>query len=913
VKTAAMRISDTLSHFPDPLFHFEDPTNPPQPIPGTASRPSPTADGSDLIGMWFNEPDEGVCQVISVAPHYNLLPETGNHDPTGPTLAPGYHFCLHYRRASGAIEFATAEEIAMWVDRYPFTVLSATTTPPAAGSAGGTLYLLPPPSPTYPIVLKPCDADINESVAWQACPDAEPTDELHDLLLGSPPHPPHLSLPLSSPLHVPLSAGDLDTPTPYLHPLLAYASDTPTLNLDSKGLPLRYNSALKGPNRDAWIAADVVELVKLVFGTGTLRPVHVPSQCPTYYNRIVKEKYKATAIERRVRGTAGGDKISFPYSVSSSTAGMTTFKCLCNDVVSTDSNLANADASDFYLGTPLPNPESIKIYTDTFDSATLDYLGFTPFIKTDSSGKHFVYCDILTTLYGLACSGLLSHLRLLAQLFAYDYIQTSTPCLFRHRTRDITFCLVVDDLAIKYNDLPDLQHLTACLGELFHIKVYPVCTSFLGFTVDYDRTARTLSLSYPSYIPDLLQRLRPNGIPSQKSPCIYTPPVFGSRDPQVTHVDDSPPASPAEAAEIRVIVGSLLYYARAVDATLLTAVCLLSSHQAQPTKQTVLAANRLLGYAKAHPSHSLVYHPSDMLLRVHSDASYLSRPNSGSTAGGFHYLGSTDPTFLNAPIFCHSTRIPVVCAAVSEAEYAAIFANAQVAADERVILSNLGYPQSPTPILCDNECAIGLATETVRPKKSKSIDMRFDWIKCRVRQHQYVITFVPGAHNLADFFTKPLPVHIHVSLIPVYVTPLASTSPAGLSVTFSPRLISDTGATHVLLRRSSLPFLRHLFTPSALPSLSFSLPNGDTLPVSGHNAGTLTFPHKPEPVDCYVCEDHQLAHNLIGTSPLLRPDGTATYTNTSVEFHSPSSALPFLTGSKLASDDLWFLNVPPPP
>ena len=139
-----------------------------------------------------------------------------------------------------------------------------------------------------------------------------------------------------------------------------------------------------------------------------------------------------------------------------------------------------------------------------------------------------------------------------------------------------------------------------------------------------------------------------------------------------------------------------------------------------------------------------------------------------------------------------------------------------------------------------------------------------------------------------------------------------STPPSTLSVTFSPRLISDTGATHVLLRRSSLPYLRHLFSPSVLPSLSFSLPNGDSLPVSGHNAGTLRFPHKPEPVECYVCEDKDLAHNLIGTSPLLRPNGTATYTPTSVAFHSPSSNVPFLTGSKRAHEDLWFLNVPAP-
>ncbi len=40
-------------------------------------------------------------------------------------------------------------------------------------------------------------------------------------------------------------------------------------------------------------------------------------------------------------------------------------------------------------------------------------------------------------------------------------------------------------------------------------------------------------------------------------------------------------------------------------------------------------------------------------------------------------------------------------------------------------LTNLGHPQQSLPLLfVDNECVIGLATSSVRPKKSKSIDMR---------------------------------------------------------------------------------------------------------------------------------------------------------------------------------------------
>jgi hypothetical protein len=46
--------------------------------------------------------------------------------------------------------------------------------------------------------------------------------------------------------------------------------------------------------------------------TGTLVPVHSPSQPPTCYNRVVKEKLKAGKAERRVRGTIGGGQSFFP-------------------------------------------------------------------------------------------------------------------------------------------------------------------------------------------------------------------------------------------------------------------------------------------------------------------------------------------------------------------------------------------------------------------------------------------------------------------------------------------------------------------------------------------------------------------------------------------------------------------------
>jgi hypothetical protein len=124
-----------------------------------------------------------------------------------------------------------------------------------------------------------------------------------------------------------------------------------------------------------------------------------------------------------------------------------------------------------------------------------------------------------------------------------------------------------------------------------------------------------------------------------------------------------------------------------------------------------------------------------------------------------------DPlAFINGP--SHSTQIPVVCSAVQESEYAALFAAAKIGDVERRILHDLGYPQPATLILCDNECAVGLAQRTMVPKLSKSIDMRFHWVQDRIKQLQFLVQHVAGANNVADFFTKSLPRAKHDQFAP---------------------------------------------------------------------------------------------------------------------------------------------------
>jgi hypothetical protein len=104
----------------------------------------------------------------------------------------------------------------------------------------------------------------------------------------------------------------------------------------------------------------------------------------------------------------------------------------------------------------------------------------------------------------------------------------------------------------------------------------------------------------------------------------------------------------------------------------------------------------------------------------------------------------------------HITSVIVkhVMASAAEAEFAGLFYNAQEACSFRHTLEELGHPQPPTAIQTDNECANGIANDTVKQRRSKSMDMRFYWIRDRIQQGQFLVHWKPVLSNQADYFIK---------------------------------------------------------------------------------------------------------------------------------------------------------------
>jgi hypothetical protein len=159
------------------------------------------------------------------------------------------------------------------------------------------------------------------------------------------------------------------------------------------------------------------------------------------------------------------------------------------------------------------------------------------------------------------------------------------------------------------------------------------------------------------------------------------------------------------------VLGMLLYYGRTGDSNILVTVSTIASAQATPTKDTMQKVEWLLDYIATHPDAILTFTASNIILVVHSDASYLSKAKAQSCAGG-HFFCSTnsDDPLNNGTILNISQIIKAVMLSAAEAELGALYINAREAIPLRHLVEEMGNRHPPMPIHTDNSAALGIIT-----------------------------------------------------------------------------------------------------------------------------------------------------------------------------------------------------------
>ena len=175
----------------------------------------------------------------------------------------------------------------------------------------------------------------------------------------------------------------------------------------------------------------------------------------------------------------------------------------------------------------------------------------------------------------------------------------------------------------------------------------------------------------------------------------------------------------------------------------------------------------------SNPDAKIRYHASDMVLNVHSDASYMTAPKAQSRAGGHFFLGSLPkdgcPIRLNGAILTLCTILRCVAASAAEAELGALFLNAIEAKIMRLTLEEMGHSQPPIPIHCDNTTATGIVRGSIKRQRSRAMNMRYFWLLCNEAQKIINVEYHPGLENLGDYPTKHHTGAHHKHVRPYYV------------------------------------------------------------------------------------------------------------------------------------------------
>jgi hypothetical protein len=279
------------------------------------------------------------------------------------------------------------------------------------------------------------------------------------------------------------------------------------------------------------------------------------------------------------------------------------------------------------------------------------------------------------------------------------------------------------------------EHLRNALLRTYKLTTDWTATVYSGLTLKWDYKNRTCDISMPGYISNVLSKFQHDAPKHpQHTPSRYITPVYGANTQYATK-DETPPLTAQQCFTIQKVTGSVLYYARVVDPTVLMPLNDIAAEQTKATEKTQAATNQMLDYSATHPDATIRYHASDMILHIHSDASYLSVSNPRSRLGGSFFLGNKSPEqdTLNGSTLNIFAIIKNVVASAAESEVGACFHNAQSGAPLRVTLTELGHIQPPTPLRTDNSTAFGIVNETIKQKLSKAIDMRYHWMTDRVR------------------------------------------------------------------------------------------------------------------------------------------------------------------------------------
>ncbi|GKC07898.1 hypothetical protein Tco_0999508 [Tanacetum coccineum] len=172
------------------------------------------------------------------------------------------------------------------------------------------------------------------------------------------------------------------------------------------------------------------------------------------------------------------------------------------------------------------------------------------------------------------------------------------------------------------------------------------------------------------------------------------------------------------------VIGALMYLMSSRP-DIVHATCLCARYQAKPTEKHLKEVKRIFHYLRGTVNTGLWYtKDSSFELIRFSDADYARcKDTFKSTFGGAQFLGK---------------KLVILWM--------------------RTQLTDYGFHVNKIPIYCDSKSAIAISCNPIQHSRTKHIDVRYHFINEHLEKGMIVLYFVKTDYQLADLFTKSLPV-----------------------------------------------------------------------------------------------------------------------------------------------------------
>jgi len=380
------------------------------------------------------------------------------------------------------------------------------------------------------------------------------------------------------------------------------------------------------------------------------------------------------------------------------------------------------------------------------------YMTLPKSVYEDSVTKKPVIVRLRRSLYGLKQAGELWYAKI-DQIFKSEGYKrlVHDQCIYIKRdseTGAVTIiCCYVDDILFMGNSPTEIHStIKHFRSQVTNLTEMGEVNRYIGVDIKRDRVAHTISLSQKPYIEKIIKS---NSIPegSESVPI----PMSDTVD-YATLGDGSLPL-------IQDKVGQFRFLPDRTRPDIATAVGILGSAAAKPTRAHLRGVNHLAKYLKSTKELELVLGGLDDEVKLfgYTDASHNPDKTSRPRLGYCFYLN-----LESGSIFARSVKDTCVSHSSCESEIKAIDTATRQVIWMRGFLEELGFPQKePTILYTDSESAIKLGELCNVGNNSMHIIMRINYIHESIEAGIIKLQYVNTDNEVTDVLTKLLSVAAH--------------------------------------------------------------------------------------------------------------------------------------------------------